>query len=87
MNKIDLILRSYPFAKEIVKGISKKYRFIHRRAPAEINGIKGFFVWDYILYNEITFEDTDGEMFSFFTSFSDKETEAQWNELIEKYGI
>lgn len=82
---LDLILQAVPFVKEIAKEV--KYGFIENRAPAEINGVKGFFIWDYILYNEITFEDIDGNMYSFFTSFSDKETEKRWNEFIEKYGI
>ncbi len=30
------------------KAISKIHGFIHKRTEAEINGIKGFLVWDFI---------------------------------------
>ena len=54
---------------------------------AEINGIRGFLVWDFIVYNEITFDDAEGNIMSFFTSMSDDETEAEWNRLVRKYGV
>lgn len=60
---------------------------VHKRTTAEINGVRGFLVWDFIIFNEITFDDMDGNYFSFFTSASDKETEEKWNELVEKYGL
>ena len=69
--------------KEIM---DKSYGFIHKRSPAVIDGKSGFLVWDYIVWNEITFEDDKGKMYSFFTSVSDNETEQVWNELMEKYG-
>ena len=74
---------------DIVKGaeaLSKVYGIIHKRTTAEINGKKGFLIWDYILANEITFQDEDGEIKSFFISFSDAETEKEWNKLVAKYG-
>ncbi len=69
------------------KAISKTHGFIHKRTEAEINGIKGFLVWDFIVYNEITFDDAEGNIMSFFTSISDAETEAEWNRLVKKYGV
>lgn len=69
------------------KAISKTHGFIHKRAEAEINGIKGFLVWDFVIYNEITFDDTEGNIISFFTSVSDGKTEAEWNRLVKKYGV
>lgn len=69
------------------KVISKTHGFIHKRAEAEINGIRGFLVWDFVIYNEITFDDAEGNIMSFFTSVSDDKTEAEWNRLVEKYGV
>ena len=37
--------------------------------------------------NEITFDDAEGNIMSFFTSASDDKTEAEWNQLVKKYGI
>jgi len=67
--------------------ISRMHGIVHKRTTAEINGVKGFLVWDYIIYNEITFDDVNGNIYSFFSSISDKETEDEWNKLVEKYGI
>lgn len=70
--------------KEVLKGT---YGFIHKRTPAKIKDKDGFLIWDYILWNEITFKSDDGDIWSFFTSPSDKKTKAVWNELVQKYGI
>ena len=70
-----------------VKAVSKMHGFIHKRTDVEINGVKGFLVWDFILYNEITFDDINGNIYSFFSSFSDKDTEREWNKLVDKYSI
>ena len=57
------------------------------RVEAGFNGVKGFLVWDFIIYNEITFDDMDGHIYSFFSSISDEETEAEWNKLVSKYSM
>jgi hypothetical protein len=80
---LDYIIESVPKVKEI--GI-RKYGIVHKREKVEINGIKGFLVWDYIIYNEITFEDMNGNMYSFFSNISDKKTEEEWSRLIQKFG-
>ncbi len=69
------------------KMISKMHGIVHRRAEAEINGVHGFLVWDFIVYNEITFDDADGNIISFFTSMSDSKTEAEWDRLVKTYGV
>lgn len=74
-------------AKDIEKGVKSTYGFIHKRTTAEVNGKTGFLIWDYILYNEISFQDEEGNIISFFHSASDEKTEAEWNNLVEKYGI
>ena len=65
----------------------KPHGIIHKRAEAKMNGIRGFLVWDYIFWNEITFDDMDGNIISFFNSVSDKKTKAVWNQLVDEYGI
>lgn len=70
-----------------IKLVQKQHGLIHKRTAAEVYGKKGFLVWDYIVFNEITFDDMDGNMLSFFTSPSDEETERVWNELVNKYGV
>ena len=70
-----------------VKEVSKMYGIVDRRTPAKINNVLGYLVWDYIIYNEITFEDMNGNQFSFFTSISDEKTEREWDRLVKKYGI
>lgn len=83
MAVLAIIQQLIPEAKKI----SKAHGFVHKRAEAEINGIRGFLVWDFIVYNEITFDDSEGNIMSFFTSMSDDETEAEWNRLVRKYGV
>lgn len=78
--------------REVVPGVEEIFKtpihgVVHKRTTAEINGVKGFLVWDFIIYNEITFDDMDGRCYSFFNSVSDEETELKWNELVAKYGI
>jgi len=57
---------------------------IHRRTEAVVKGMNGFLIWDFILYNEITFQSDDGIIISFFRSISDDETEVEWLKPIDK---
>ena len=83
---LAIIQQVVPMA-QIVRDLSGIHGFVHDRKEAEINGIRGFLVWDYILYNEITFDDYEGNVISFFTSWSNDETKAKWDELVGEYGI
>lgn len=59
------------------------YMFVHRREPVVLNGEPGFLVWDWGLWNEITFESSKtGRKLSLFKSFSDSETELKFNSLL-----
>ena len=53
---------------EVVQILTKTYGVIHKQIPAEIDGVQGFLIWDYILYNEITFKDMDDNIQSLFKS-------------------
>lgn len=83
-NKVKNI---YDGVKDIYNEVKSVYGIIHKKEPAQINGKTGYLIWDYIVYNEITFKSDDGEIERFFQSGSDKETEEKWKELVEKYGI
>lgn len=73
---------------EQVKEVAgRTYGLIHRSVTAEIHGTKGFLIWDYIIYNEITFKDNAGNIISLYRGFNDKDTEKQWNELVKKFGV
>lgn len=82
---LELIRAVLPDTKEIFR--TPLHGVVHKRTTAEINGVKGFLVWDFIIYNEITFDDMDGRCYSFFNSVSDEETELKWNKLVARYGI
>lgn len=88
---IKLVVEGAEIVLKGVKLIEDNYKnhygFIHKSVPAIINDEKGFLIWDYILYNEITFKSEQGEIWSFFTSVSDKETQDVWNELEKKFGM
>ena len=87
MGGIGDIFGTIPQIIKAAEAVQKIYGPIHKRTTAEINGKKGFLIWDYMLANEITFQrDEDGKIISFGISFSDEETEKKWNELVEKYG-
>ena len=84
---IGMLAKLVAAAERAVKGAGKMHGWVHKRTTAEINGKKGFLVWDYIIYNEITFHADDDSIISFFNSLSDEKTEAEWNKLVEKYGV
>lgn len=72
---------------DFIPKILKTHGIVHESVPAEINGKKGFLVWDFIVWNEITFDDEDGNIMSLFNSVSDDETKAKWNEFVSKFGV
>ena len=67
--------------------IEKTYGLIHKSTAVVIHGTKGFLIWDYIAFNEITFKDVDENIVSLYRGFSDQDTERMWHELVEKYGV
>ena len=76
--------------KELLEWIEKNkpFGFIHRTEPINYCGELGLLVWDYIIWNEITFVDQKTKFQqSLYSSFSDKNTEEKFNELVSRYGM
>ena len=84
---LEIIKAVIPTAKIAIREASKLHGFIHKTEEAEIGGIRGRLVWDYIVYNEITFDDAEGNIVSLFTSMSNDKTKAEWDRLVKIYGI
>lgn len=77
-------------AAELLKWIAstKPFGIVHRTAPINYGGKVGLLVWDYVIWNELTFLDyEDKSKQSLFNSISDNETEARFNEIVSRYGI
>ena len=73
---------------EWLKNIDDGFGFIERREPIIYDGIPGALVWDYVIYNEITFVERETcKKHRLYSSISDKETSQRYNEYIEKYGV
>lgn len=90
MEKILEILQKILIGDNIITEIARiqPYGIVYKTAEIEYLGMKGRLVWDYILYNELTFEDIKtGKKYSLATSWSDKKTEKIFNEFVEKYGV
>lgn len=87
-HKVIKELAEFALVETIEAIKKKKYGIIHKKAPVKYNGIEGNLVWDFILFNELTFEEKEtGEKHSIKISASDKETEEIFNSFVEKYGI
>lgn len=73
--------------KEAIKKASRTYGIVYKSTPAVMNRYKGFLIWDYILYNELTFLNSEtGDITSLYHSFSDRKMEERFNEFARKYG-
>lgn len=86
MSILGPILKAIPWAKVISK-VKKTNMIIEKQTEAEINGVRGFLIWDYLIYNEISFDASDGTVLSFYSGLSDEKTKAEWNRLVERYGL
>lgn len=75
---------------EILKWIADKKPFgiVHKTAPVNYGGKVGLLVWDYIVWNELTFVDGETkEKQSLFNSISDDKTNAEFDRIVSRYGI
>lgn len=77
-------------ATELLSWIADKKPFgiVHDTAPINYGGEIGLLVWDYVIWNELTFLDhaTKSKQ-SLFNSISDKETKKKFDEIVARYGI
>ena len=82
------VLKAIPWAK-LISVAQRTNMIIDKRAEAEINGVRGFLIWDHLLYHEISFDamDGSGNVLSFYTSRSKEEIKAEWNRLVDRYGL
>ena len=87
IDKIDKVFQNGHIMGDILKNLSRVHGIIHKQTMAEFNGVKGFLIWDYIIWNEITFDDMEGNSYSLFSSISDNGTEKVWEELSKRYGV
>lgn len=75
----------------IVEGIIKEapYGFIYDTCEKVIVGdVEGRLVWDYVVWNELTFEEKNtGKKRSLYSSISDKETRKRFDAFVERYGV
>lgn len=90
MKNMDLntVLSALDAIGKIAGAVKDKYGIIQKHAFIRYKGKEGRLVWDYIIFNELTFEDSEtGEQHSLGLSISDKKTEEIFNELVSRYGI
>ena len=66
---------------------TKPYGIIHKTHPITFEGRPGNLVWDYILYNELTFEDRETkEKMRLAIKLNDKDMEDLFNRIVEADG-
>lgn len=64
----------------------KGFCIIKKACDVEIDGEKGTLVWDYLVFNEITFVSSETKKAqSLFCGWSDEKAETTFNDLCEKY--
>lgn len=87
-DEFRIILEATKNIVELVKELRPTFGFIHRTEPIKYGEELGFLVWDYILYNEITFISIDKKIVQrLFTSTSNKETEEKFNKLVKQFKL
>lgn len=75
-----------PTLEKVLSMVGKNFGVIHRSEAITMNGVEGYLIWDYVIYNELTFVNgKTGEHTSLFTSFSDRETAQRFDEYVSKH--
>ena len=88
LGALDKIATVAGIAKDVNDAVKDKYGIIEKQASIKYKGKEGRLVWDYILVNELTFEENDtGIMLSLGFSPSDEKIEEAFNFLVKNYGI
>lgn len=87
-DEFKIILERTKDTVELIKTLCPTFGFIHKTEPIKYGEKLGFLVWDYILYNEITFISIDKKIIQrLFNSTSDKETEKEFNKLVKQFKL
>ena len=85
----NLVAELFPeIVKDIVTSVrSKPYGLVRKRARIRYANKSGDLVWDYLLFNEITFEDDEThKKISFGIRWDDEEMGETFDEIVAKYG-
>ena len=73
------------------KKLEKSYGFIEKKAKVNIDGVPGKLIWDYILWNDITFErkgkNGKKKQYALYTGLSHGKAKKKWKKLIKEYGV
>lgn len=74
---------------KVIKGLKPSFGIIHKAEVIEKDGrVKGYLVWNYLLFNEICYIEVDGNnLQKLFASTCDRESEERFQILCHQYGI
>lgn len=73
--------------EEALKIASRKYGTIFKVTPASMSNNRGYLIWDFLIYNELTFLNAEkGKILSLYHSVLDEKMEIMYYEFAEKYG-
>lgn len=87
---INLVEEVFPdVVKQIVASVrSKPYGIVKRRTKICYGNKSGDLVWDFLIFNEITFEDDETHSkISFGLQWNDKKTEEIYEKIVAKYEV
>ncbi|MBR4733654.1 MAG: hypothetical protein IK081_12890 [Lachnospiraceae bacterium] len=69
------------------KNEKRPYAVVCRRDLINYKGNRGYLVWDFLMYNELTFEEYEtGCQVSLASRYDDKKMERVFNGIVERYG-
>lgn len=87
-NNFKEILGTATSLVELAKTLCPTLGFIHRTEHIKYGEEVGLLVWDYIVYNEISFISMDKKIVHrLFTSTSDEKTEEEFNRLAKQFKV
>ena len=82
------ILETTTSLAELAKTLCPTFGIIHRTEHVKYGEEVGLLVWDYIVYNEISFISMDKKIVHrLFTSTSDEKTEEEFNRLAKQFKV
>ena len=83
--KLELLISE---GKNLIENL-EGFALIHKRRIINYNGELGELVWDYAIFNEISFISAENpkKIKRLFSSFSDKQTEKEFEYFYETYKV